>query len=122
MSAGQFVLSKYETDNGDIVPIRVQPETLALTDGMKANAAPTAAVSAGFPSAQVSAGRRSLGINARKVSLRFTAAPPDGYAPNGILSVPVLKVDTFAAYTKGASVTYLEKAAVVVGRSPETIN
>ena len=106
MSAGAFERSRYETDNGDIARIRVQPETLALTLNGGANGAPAGAVD--IPgSARVSAGRRALGINARLVRLAWSAAAPSGYDPDGIITLPWLQQATFAALIPGQTGTYL---------------
>lgn len=120
MSSGAFVIAGYSTDNADIVPIRVQPETLAATLGT-ANASAGATFAAGFPSAQVSKGKRTIGINARTVSIRLTAEL-EGYKPDSILRVPVMTQARWAALSKGSTVTYQGTAGVVVGKSPEVIN
>ena len=79
MSAGSFSRSKYESDTGYIHPIRVQPETLALTLASTANSAPTGVISSGI-SARVSNGNRQLGLKPRHVVVAFTATPPAGYS------------------------------------------
>ncbi len=88
MSAGLFELSTYESNEGDLYPIRIQPETLQLNIN-GANAAPT-----GEPDQAVSArarkSRRAYGVGARTVRVRFTAAAPTGYAEGQVLTVPVL--------------------------------
>jgi len=118
MSAGNFTRTRYEADNGEIHPIRVQPETIAANVGA-ANAAPTGAVTVGL-SARVSGGRRQLGLTARSVRLQFTGTIPDGYAENSTLTIPVLTPATFTAATVGTTGSYLGAAVVVVGRSPES--
>lgn len=120
MSSGGFVIAGYSTDNADIVPIKVQPETLTATLGT-ANASAGAAFAAGFPSAQVSKGKRALGINARTVSIRLTAELT-GYKADSILRIPVMTQARWAALNKGTAVTYQSVAGVVAGKSPETIN
>lgn len=118
MSAGVFILTKYEADNGDIRPIRVQPETLAANLG-SVNAAPAGtADTVGF--ARVGGGRRRYGIKARTVRIKFTGALPDGYAPNQILTVPVLTKTVYDAIIAGTTTgTYLGNAIIVVGKSSE---
>jgi hypothetical protein len=122
MSAGAFSLSKYELDAGDIAPIRIQPETAAaaFTPG-GANTAPAAPVDLPvFATARGS--RRSYGINARTVRMRFTGAVPDGYAPNSVVSIPILTPATYNAIIPGAStVTYLGSSGIVIGKSSETV-
>lgn len=120
MSEGSFLRTKYETDNGDVVSVRIQPETLTLTVDGTANAAPTTAFSAGFPSAKVSGGRRTLGINCRKCNLVFNAAP-EGYKQDSVISVPVLKQAMEAKIVQGATGTYAGVAITVVSLTRETI-
>lgn len=120
MSQGSFTQAKYETDNGNVVPIKVQPETILAVLGT-ANGQATGDVEAGFPSAQVGKGRRTIGINARTVTIRFDT-PPSGYLENGVIRIPVLVRNRWDSLTKGQAVTYLSTAATVVGKSPEKIN
>jgi len=121
MSSGNFVRSKYESNSGEIYPIRVQPETLALTIAATANAAPAGAVTAEV-SARANGSRRTLGMNARTVTVAFTATPPDGYATNTTLTVPVMQPALWDNATRGATGTYLGVAVEVVGKSPEYAN
>ena len=44
MSAGDFQRSKYQSREGNIYRIRIQPETLGLTLGGTANSEPTGAI------------------------------------------------------------------------------
>lgn len=118
MSAGAFVRSKYEADNGDIHPIRVQPETLLANLG-EVNAAPSGDVTVAlFATARKS--RRSYGVGARTVRVRFTAAVPDGYEPGQILSVPILTPDAFVAAQTAQTGTYLGSAVEIVGSTSES--
>jgi len=122
MSAGAFENVFYElsTENGGyIMRARVQPETLAATIDGVANAG--AAGPADAPgSATISQGRRSAGVNMRYVTLRWTGSPPTGY--DGLtVKIPVLTPATFAAWTLGATGTYLSTAVEVVGRTGETV-
>jgi hypothetical protein len=122
MSAGAFTLSRYELDGGDIAPIRVQPETIAAVFAPGgANAAPAGA--ADLPLFATARGsRRSYGINSRTVRIRFTGAVPDGYAPNSVVSIPVLTPAVYNAIVAGAStVTYLGSDGIVIGKSSETV-
>lgn len=122
MSTGVFTTARYTTDDGNIVPIRVQPETLTAVLGT-ANAGATAEPTPGFPSAQVSQSRRALGINARTVSIKFEAgSEPAGYAPGSILRVPVMTKARYDALSKGSTVTYQTATGSVAGKSPEKIN
>lgn len=119
MSAGQFERTKYEADNGDIYPIRVQPETLAATFGGTANAAPTGAVDQqGL--ARVSGGNRRIGIKARSVTIAFTATPPTGYEPNQLLRVPILTLDLYNAINPNSTTgSYLGVNVIVVGKNAQ---
>lgn len=118
MSAGAFVRSRYEADNGDIHPIRVQPETLAASLG-SVNAAPAGTVDVNL-FARARKSRRAFGLGARTVRIRFTATPPAGYAINQILTVPVLTLAVYNAIVADTAITYLGVAAEVVGVSPES--
>jgi hypothetical protein len=120
MSAGSFDISRYETDAGPIHPCRVQPETIALDIDGTANDAPAGAVD-GQGSANMGGSRRRNGINARYVLLRFTGAAPAGYSGDDV-RVPVLTPAAFAAYTLGATGTYLGEAVEVRGRTSEEVN
>jgi len=120
MSAGQFTRTFYETDNGDIVPLRVQPETLAADFAGTANAGATGPATAGFPSAQISGSRRGLGIFARYVTVSWDTAPA-GYDDRGILTIHVPVKATFDAITKDSAVSYLGGTATVVNKFPEQI-
>lgn len=119
MSAGPFVSSKYECDNDDIRPIRVQPETVAATIG-GANTAPAGAVDA-IGSARVGGGNRQFGVKARSVTIRFTAAAPDGYKADQLYRVPILTKARYDAISIGTTGTYLGVACVVVGKNPERV-
>lgn len=118
MSAGQFTLAKYQSDAGRTYNIRVQPETQAFSG----QAGVIAAAVSEEPSAIAKGSRRGFGVNARSVRVRFTAAPPAGYAPDQILTIPIFTLAAYAALTKGEEITYLGVAGIVVGKTPEYIN
>lgn len=122
MSAGPFERSKYESNDGEIYSIRVQPETLALTLGGSANAAPTGAVTQEV-SARVSGGNRQIGLKARAVSLAWTGTPPTGYKAGELVRVPILTEDLYDSVTgNGATTgTYLGVGVAVVGKLPERV-
>lgn len=119
MSAGAFTLSKYELDGGQISPIRIQPETLGLTDGTNANTAPAGDVDLSL-FARARKGTREYGIGARFITISWNGSPPTGYK-DGTLSVPVLTAAAFNAYTVGENVTYLGTTAVVVSKTAERL-
>ena len=122
MSSGPFENTFYELSDengGYIMRARVQPETLAATIDGTANAGATGPADAPG-SATISQGRRSAGVNMRYVTLRWTAGAPTDY--EGLTArIPVLTPATFAAWTLGATGTYLSTAVEVVGRTGETV-
>lgn len=120
MSAGAFVKSKYEADNGNIHPIRLQPETL-LGDFGAVNEAPAGAVTIGlFATARGS--KRRYGVNARTVRVRFGATPPAGYLPNAVVSVPILTPTLYALIDDTVTgMTYLSSPVTYVGKTAESV-
>lgn len=123
MSAGAFSIAKYTTNLGNVVAIRVQPETLDATFSGSINASPGAStLSSGFPSASVSGSRRSIGIHPRTVNVRISAGLPTGYLSNQIYRIPCLNQTAWDNATKGAAAGYLGGTGIIVSKSPESIN
>lgn len=120
MSAGRFTLEKYECDNGEICPVRVQPETLTFDAGGGANAAPTGALTMNT-FATVNKGRREYGIGTRKICIEWTAAPPTGYDDRGCLRIPILAKAIYDAIPLLATGTYQGSAFRVTSKTPEFI-
>lgn len=127
MSTGSFVRSRYQAtyDSAMIHPIKVQPETLALSielsGGAQDNEPLSGAVSITSPiSARVSGGRRALGLIARKISVRFTSTPPSGYLEGQTLTLPMLNPN-FSAVAAGTPGTYQGVSIEVVSVSPEVV-
>lgn len=118
MSSGNFTDTFYEADNGDIHPIRVQPETLLAVLGA-ANSAPAGPLTVPL-SARARKPRRAFGLGARTARVKFTATPPTGYALNQTLTIPILSPSIFASITKGVTGTYLSTAVKVVGTTSES--
>lgn len=118
MSAGQFARSRYQANNGDIHPIRVQPETLLANIGA-VNAAPTASVDVPL-FARARKSRRAFGLGARSVRVQFTGQPPTGYAENQVLTIPILTQAVFNQITVDQAGTYLSSPIVVIGTSEES--
>ncbi len=117
MSAGQFIITRYVSDNGNIYKIRIQPET--VNDW---NEEPTGAFDRALGSVRVGGGVRQLGIRARQAVLRWDGTPPAGYAPGAFLRVPVLSPASFAALQEGSVVEYLGTDAVVTSLREEVVN
>jgi hypothetical protein len=117
MSAGNFVLSKYEANSGNIYPVRLQQETIDASIG-SANSPPAGNVDQEV-SARAGGSRRAIGMNCRTVTVRFTANPPAGYAENQTYRIPILTAARWNGITKGQSGTYLATACIVVGKQPE---
>jgi hypothetical protein len=120
MSSGQFERSFYATDDGTIVPFRVQPETLAADFNGTVNDGATGPAAAGMPTASISRSRRAYGIHARYVTVAWDTAPAD-YDDRGLLDIHVPIKATWDAITKGSTVTYLGGTAKVVQKTPELI-
>lgn len=120
MSAGPFsTTAKYQSNNGDIYPIRVQPETLAATLGGTVNASPAGAVTQ-QTSARASAAKRKIGMNARAVTFKVTAVPTGSGTPIGaILRLPVMTASVWDGLNRGDVVQYEGYLGNVVGLSPE---
>lgn len=118
MSAGNFIISKYEADDGEIHPIRIQPETIIATT----NPAPTGATTSSIR-ARVGGSRRSYGLHARTIRVTWTvpATHPDGYKDGGTMTIPVLGAAAFAAINVGSTFTYLGSGVTVTGKSPEVV-
>lgn len=122
MSSGAFTITTYQAsyDTAEIHPIAVQPETLDLTIGAVANAAPVGERTSPI-SAVVSRGKRSAGLNARTVTVRFNEdAAPANYLERATITLPWLNESTFGAIARGDAATYLAAACQVVGKSAET--
>lgn len=117
MSEGAFVVSRYEMDDGNIISIRLQPETITTW-----NPAPASTVvAAGYPTAQVNKSKRAYGIGARFVNLTWETAPPTGYKPGGYVKVPVLTTEAYEGLVYGEIVEYLGVNARVAGKTSESV-
>ena len=123
MSSGVFETSKYETNQGNIAPCRVQPETLTATIGGTANDAPAGSVTAGFPSANMRGGRTENGITARKIRIGIPTGgtPPTDYSGDP-LYIPVMTEALWDAASKGDVVVYLGANWEVLSKVPEYVN
>jgi hypothetical protein len=120
MSAGPFILRFYEADSGDTHVIRTQPETAVFSIGGAPNVIPAGPATSEFW-AEVGRGNTEYGLRPRKLRIRWTAAPPEGYSPNATLEVVVFSPAAYNSATLLSSATYLGAAAQIVGKVPENI-
>jgi len=118
MSAGPFLRSRYVSDEGDVHPIRVQPETIALTIDGTSNVPTTDSITIPI-SARVSGSRRGIGLRSRTVTFVFTDNRPVGYEADSPLTLPWLQSSTFTGISRGDTGTYLGGDIEVLYRSPE---
>ena len=115
MSAGTFIRSFYQLDNGSIARARVQPETIA---GFNAAPAGPATVPG---SARMGGGRRRFGINARFITGVWSGAAPTGYDSNGVIRIPILTTAAYNAINLGDTLTYLGASLSVIGKTGEKV-
>lgn len=113
MSSGVFTSGFYEANNGDILKIRHQPESVIATIN-PAQAGPATVRG----SARVSSSPRSLGTTARCIYAVWET-PPANYKAGGTIKIPVFTQAAFEAIQDGATITYLGGTARVTGRRPE---
>ena len=111
-----FVRTKYQATNGDIHPIRIQPDTL-LAAGSPPVGAFTSSVSA-----DVRKGVREYGLGPRGVSASITV----GTAPNTFkrrIFIPVLTpgANGFGGYSVGGEITYKGQTYVIDSLVPERV-
>lgn len=118
MSAGIFKDSKYETPNGSIVNVRVQPETEAAVFNGITNAPPAGAatIPGRFPLRLGS--RRAKPFSGRSFTLAWTSTPPTGYKPTSVVRVPVLALATYNGADLQDTGTYLGAPVKIVGKNP----
>lgn len=114
MSTGSTIRATYITDEGDIRPIKVQPETIAGAwnpDG-------TGTVNGSL--VRVSGSARAIGKKARFVTLaRPIGAVVEGVQPLKRAKVAIMTPDSFAALNLGADVAYLGATWEVTGKVSE---
>lgn len=121
MSAGKFIRSYYESNAGEQIRIRVQPETELFTNGTEVND------SAGGPAtipgyAKVTKGNREYGIRPRRVGFVFDAGQaPTGYDPSSVHYIPVMTKAAYDAYDLGTGYTYLGGTGEVISKLEENI-
>lgn len=114
MSKGSFQYVKYETDDGAVRPIKVQPETVIAATN------PEAAGTLNGTLVRVSGGRRRIGLKARSMTLKQNVgAAVDGFQPTRPITLPVFTPASWAALSIGTNVTYNGSVWQVSGKSPE---
>lgn len=118
MSAGAFIRTLYETDNGDLLSCRAQQETLDANVGAL-NSAPTGSPTADRPAMNLRGSRKKNGVHPRSVVVYFGSSAPTGYLANQSHRIPIMKPATYAAAVKGASCTYLGSTATIINKYPE---
>lgn len=99
MSSGPFLSTKYEDENLDIHPIRIQPESATV-----AGTPPSGSINTSV-SAKVGGSRRSYGLHARGLRLVRVVGSGDT-AARRYNFLPVLTATAFNAYSRGGEVTY----------------
>lgn len=115
MSAGAFSFGFYETDEGDIVNARYQPETIIPTVNPAASGPATFGITASLQGSM-----RKNGVNARRVLGKWVTAPT-GYLTGGTVSLPIFTQNAYDAITKGDVITYLGSTFRVTGKVGEKL-
>lgn len=118
MSAGAFTRTFYTDDDGEVHPIRLQPETLEAEFNNVANAAPAGPATSDI-SARVTGSRRGRGLFARYVTVVFTATPPAGYKAGTYYKIAVPSATVFNGVTVNQTGQYLNVATQVVSKTDE---
>ena len=119
MSSGGFIRSRYQADNDEIHPIRLQPETETLVIQALPNEPPVV-----LPTqkifAKVSGGKREHCLTPRGVNIVFSGPnPPPGYKENSPIHLPILTKSLWDQIITGATGTYLSLPIEVVSKTPE---
>lgn len=120
MSAGAFQLFRYQRNDGEIHPIRLQPETEALVIEGIDNDQPAGAATR-QTLASVSKSNTAHGLRPRKINVKFTGTPPTGYKADQTYCLPALQPAIWNAAVTGATGTYLGVAVEVVSRGAENL-
>lgn len=115
MSAGPFLLSKYETDDAEIRPIRIQPETLTVAD----NDPPAGGANGAF--VKISGSKRSYGIHPRKLTLSRTVGTADYGVAKTYARVVMLTKAAYDDAVIGSTVAYAGVDWVIASKTDETV-
>ena len=132
MSSGRFVNAAYKAStfpNDQVLPIRVQVETLALswtdpTDGSTVITNESITDSVTLPiRATVSKNRRQTGVHARYVYIKLdNAAELPDYISDSVIKLPILDPADWQTILTGVTkCAYLGAAWTFIGKEPERI-
>ena len=120
MSSGAFENAFYETNNGQICAVRVQPETRTATIDGNANSGP-AGPATQLASANVTADRSGNGVFVRYARCTWDTDPPENYSGASFV-LPILDLANVpTGNPRGVSVNYLGTAAQIQTIIPERI-
>lgn len=122
MSAGQFVISKYELNDGKgVQPIKIQPETLSFTYNATNNA-PTADPITSGRYVYARGAAQQYGVKARRVTFKWVSAVPEGYDPNQRITIPILTEALWNDIEPGtATSTYLAATVQIISKTDERV-
>lgn len=113
--AGRFLIAKYETDDGVIRPIRIQPETI-----IPENPEPAGGIT-NDTYIRVSGSKRAYGFKARFVTLSRQVGTVDDYSGATVYArVPVLLASALILLVKGATIAYQGVDWTIVSKSKES--
>lgn len=115
MSAGPFLISKYETDDGPIRPIRIQPETLTVAD----NAEPAAGSDGAF--VKISGSKRSYGVHPRYLTLSRSVGSADYGSAKAYARIVILTPAAHDAAVVGATVAYAGVDWIIASKTDESV-
>jgi hypothetical protein len=112
--AGPFGIFKYETNDGDTYPIRLQPETVTAE-----NPEGTGALADGFVSARKS--RRAYGRHARFLTLARTVGSADYGSAKTYARMPVLTKAAWDDFLVATTIAYQGVDWEIVSKTDESL-
>lgn len=115
MSSGVFTAGFYQTDDGEILNARYQPETIIAGVNPAVSGPATFGISA-----NLSGSMKKNGVNARRVYGKWLTAPA-GYLAGGRVVLPILEGAAYDAIDKGDEITYLGGSFRVTGKVSERL-
>lgn len=111
-----FVTTKYESESGEIHPIRLNPVSVT-----PAGTAPAGAVTSSI-SAKVSRSRREFGLRPRGINVSLTVgAAPDTFKRTAFIPILLASAWNTGNNVKGGTVSYKGGSWTVTSLSPEYI-